>query len=274
MIETESIKALIENSDLFSNLDDVESGALAREATIIRHASGSRIFRQGDPADALYLIQCGEVEVEVRTPGDDLKELTRMGPGQVLGDLALLSDTRRLATATAATDVVLVAIDPHAFRQFSLARNQAALKIHLQFGKLLSGRIRDINATIGGREMQAVPDRESTPMPPGKSTVSARYRQFMSHMPFFDAFSETEIDEIAAMFTERRVSRGQHIFSQNVAGDSCFLITRGAVEISIAHGRGRQRLAVRGPGRIFGEMCLLDGGAHPGRRNSRLCLYR
>ncbi len=260
MLDTETIKDLIRGSELFSTLDEGECGDLAAEAKIIEHVSGSRIFRQGDVADALYVIQSGQVEVDARTPGDDLLKLTRMGPGQVLGDMALLPDTKRLAAATAATDVVLIALDSHALDRLSRTSNHAALKIHLQFGKLISGRIRDINSSIGRSNIQSAAAEKITSLPPQHSAVSSRYRKFMGYMPFFDSFTQGEIDEIAALFIEHHVARGQQVFSENVAGNSCFLIARGAVEITIAHGRGTRRLAVLGPGRIFGEMCLLDGG--------------
>lgn len=57
---------------------------------------GERIIRAGDPADALYLISKGEVEVTVN--GQRIK--TR-GPGEFFGEMALLSGDRRSADVTA-----------------------------------------------------------------------------------------------------------------------------------------------------------------------------
>ena len=260
MLESESIKTLIEGTDLFRGLDGVESGDLAAQATIHRYTPGYRIFNQGEAADALYLIESGEVEVAVRTPGDDLLQLTKMGAGEVLGDLALLPETWRMATAKAATEVVLAILNRQDLWQFTLACNSAGLKIHLNFGRLVSERIRQVNSSIGRTDIQATPATGFLLLPPARNAVSTRYRQMMGHMHFFDSFSKNEIDETAAIFTEHHVARGQQVFSQNTPGNSCFLIARGAVEITIVHGRGTRRLAVLGPGRIFGEMCLLDGG--------------
>lgn len=260
MFESATIKSLIKCSDLFSGLDGSETEGLAAMATITHYTSGSLIFKQGELSDALYLVQSGEIKMAVRTPGDDLLELTRMKAGEVLGDMALLPETKRLATATAASDVVLITFDRYALRQFILASNSAGLKIHFQFAVLVSKRIRRITSDIGDERIPTVPARSVSSLWSAKDSVSPCYRQMIGHMPFFDSFTENEMDKIAGLLTEHHIARGQLVFSQNAPGNSCFLIARGAVEITIIHGRGKQRLAVLGPGRMFGEMCLLDGG--------------
>jgi CPA2 family monovalent cation:H+ antiporter-2 len=57
---------------------------------------GERIIRTGDPADALYLISKGEVEVTVNG-----RRLNTRGPGEFFGEMALLSGDRRSADVTA-----------------------------------------------------------------------------------------------------------------------------------------------------------------------------
>lgn len=58
---------------------------------------GEKIFKAGDPGDALYLIQSGEVEI--LTP--DLKTIARLGDGAFFGEMALLTEKPRNATARA-----------------------------------------------------------------------------------------------------------------------------------------------------------------------------
>jgi CPA2 family monovalent cation:H+ antiporter-2 len=57
---------------------------------------GERIIRAGDPADALYLISKGEVEVTANG-----RRLNTRGPGEFFGEMALLSGDRRSADVTA-----------------------------------------------------------------------------------------------------------------------------------------------------------------------------
>ena len=57
---------------------------------------GERVIRAGDPADALYLISKGEVEVTI-----DGRRINTRGPGEFFGEMALLSGDRRSADVTA-----------------------------------------------------------------------------------------------------------------------------------------------------------------------------
>lgn len=67
-------------------------------------AAGTRIFRSGDPADCLYFIFSGEVEVSIDTASGHPLRLTTLGPGMVFGEVALLNQTRRTANVSAVAD--------------------------------------------------------------------------------------------------------------------------------------------------------------------------
>ena len=67
-----------------------------------RYARREVIFHEEDPADALHLIDKGRVAVRITTPLGDVATLNILGPGDVIGELALLDDgARRNATVIA-----------------------------------------------------------------------------------------------------------------------------------------------------------------------------
>jgi glutaminase len=76
-------------------------------------AAGACVFRAGDPADALYFMFSGEVEVSVATDSGRRLRLTTLGPGCVFGELALLNRGPRSAdvTANVATSCLAVPFD-------------------------------------------------------------------------------------------------------------------------------------------------------------------
>ncbi len=77
--------------------------------------SKENIFRQGDRGDRLYIVVDGEVEV-VRESAESGEEiLARLGPGECFGEMALVSDGARMATARSATAVNLLTIDRSGF---------------------------------------------------------------------------------------------------------------------------------------------------------------
>jgi NADH dehydrogenase len=73
------------------------------------------IFRQGDRGDRLYIIVDGEVEVVKEAQGNVEDILARLGPGECFGEMALVSDSPRMATARSATAVNLLTVDRPGF---------------------------------------------------------------------------------------------------------------------------------------------------------------
>ena len=78
-------------------------------------AAGDVVIHQGDPADRFYVIESGTVVVSQTDAAGATRELRRMGPDEVFGELGLLSGALRSATVTAATDGLLLALDADAF---------------------------------------------------------------------------------------------------------------------------------------------------------------
>jgi EAL domain-containing protein (putative c-di-GMP-specific phosphodiesterase class I) len=96
-------------------MDDMLRGK--RMATIRRSLfAGEVLYRQGDPADCAWLIETGQVSL-VSSDGQRHHDLGSFGPGEMLDELSMLDHGARTATATAATDAVLLAIEDEALRE-------------------------------------------------------------------------------------------------------------------------------------------------------------
>ncbi|MBI1994148.1 MAG: cyclic nucleotide-binding domain-containing protein [Deltaproteobacteria bacterium] len=72
-----------------------------------RYSAGQTIFRQGDPGDALYLIESGTVEIHRHGSPQEPTAVVTLGPGEAIGELALLAGHPHHSTASAKTDVHL-----------------------------------------------------------------------------------------------------------------------------------------------------------------------
>jgi len=72
--------------------------------------AGETIFRQGDHGDRFYIIDSGEIEIEI-----DGREANVLGPGEHFGEIALLRDISRTATARARKETKLYALERDAF---------------------------------------------------------------------------------------------------------------------------------------------------------------
>ena len=85
--------------ELFRNETDVE-----------RFATGDTIFREGDPGDALYVVVDGSVELTANG-----QWVETLGPGGIMGEMALIDQGPRAATAVALTPCGLARIPEKRF---------------------------------------------------------------------------------------------------------------------------------------------------------------
>jgi CRP/FNR family transcriptional regulator len=82
--------------------DDVE---LIRDVgEVVSKYPGTHLFKEDTPADAAYLIETGEVEV-YRGSGPTRRVVSRVGPGSVLGDIAMFGDSPYFSSAKAVGSV-------------------------------------------------------------------------------------------------------------------------------------------------------------------------
>jgi hypothetical protein len=83
---------------------------LARGLEPVNVPAGQAVFRQGDPADRFYVIETGAADVV-----GDGRVLTKLGPGDGFGEIALLRRVPRTATVRAASDLELQALTCNRF---------------------------------------------------------------------------------------------------------------------------------------------------------------
>ena len=124
--------AMPEESIDFSLL--LKSGA--KEKTL---KAGETVFTVGDEAEELYVVEQGKVEIRL---GNRL--LATLGENAIFGEMALIDDMPRSATAVAATDVKLVPISEKQFLFLVSHTPFFALKVM----RVLAARLRTSNASI------------------------------------------------------------------------------------------------------------------------------
>jgi CRP/FNR family cyclic AMP-dependent transcriptional regulator len=117
-------EARIESIPLFSSLSRKERRALAPRADEIDLAEGRALVREGEWSYEFFAIMDGTVEVR---RGEQL--LAELGPGDFVGEMGLMEDTRRNATVTATSPVRVVVMTASAFRQTAREVPEVAAKI-------------------------------------------------------------------------------------------------------------------------------------------------
>jgi small-conductance mechanosensitive channel/CRP-like cAMP-binding protein len=123
--------ALLEQVDLFRSFDPAERAELAGKIRAREVAAGVVVVRQGEVGDSLYVLGEGLLDVEVARDGRNSVR-DRIAPGEVFGEISLLTGQGRSATISAALDSVVFEIhradlDPILRRRPELAEGLAAV---------------------------------------------------------------------------------------------------------------------------------------------------
>ena len=111
--------------ELLSPLDDAALDRLAGRMRRLDFTAGEPIVRQGEPGESLYLVHEGEVGVRVQVDGSTA-EVATLGPGQIFGEMALVTGEPRNASCTARTEVSCYVIDRAAFESLLAERPEIA----------------------------------------------------------------------------------------------------------------------------------------------------
>lgn len=98
---------------------------------------GQRLFSEGDAADAAFMIQKGRMEVTKRVR-DDETVLALLGPGDIVGEMALIDDMPRSASVRAVEDTLLLRVSKENFQD----RLQALDPVYRAILNRLSNRLR------------------------------------------------------------------------------------------------------------------------------------
>jgi MFS family permease len=101
---------LLRKVSLLSLLPEPTLETLARALTRVEVAAGEAFIREGDHGDVFYVVETGSVEVT-----KEGRHVATLGPGDYVGEIALLRDVPRTATVTALSASVLQALDREHF---------------------------------------------------------------------------------------------------------------------------------------------------------------
>lgn len=104
---------------------------------------GEVIFRQGDPGHEMFVVSSGRVRLTIGSAGHE-KEVALIGPGEFFGELSLMSDEPRSATAEIMEDSTLLAIGRDVFAMMV----QDDLDIVFRMMNIQGRRLRQTNQPI------------------------------------------------------------------------------------------------------------------------------
>ncbi|MBI5157667.1 MAG: patatin-like phospholipase family protein [Acidimicrobiia bacterium] len=157
------VAELIGAAPLFAALSSAERDALAPHFDLITINGGGVLMAEGDPADSVFVVVHGRLRAAVRDSQQLDTVIGEIGRGEVVGDMALLSDGARTATVTAIRDTSLLRLARADFLDF-IAEHPDAL---LQLTRLLTQRLQRTHRRRFGSGVHTV---AVIPVGPGVNT--------------------------------------------------------------------------------------------------------
>jgi CRP-like cAMP-binding protein len=131
----------------FADFTDEQLRLLAFGAETRSYRAKQVLFRQGDLADSAFIIMDGEVRMSISSDGRDL-DSQHLYPGSLIGELALVAETRRSAMATAVEDLRVIQIRRSLFRRVMDEYPGLAEEIHNRMSSRLGNLVADLQQVV------------------------------------------------------------------------------------------------------------------------------
>jgi CRP/FNR family cyclic AMP-dependent transcriptional regulator len=152
---SQGVVELLRRVPLFSELSTAELERVAQVGIPRSFPRETRIFHEGDPGDACYIVREGSCRVTREHPDGRAITLATMGPGAIFGELAMLDGERRSASVETTENTELVALPASDVRNLIRQHPDMAEKLVVA----LTRRLREANERISRQSFQTVPSR-------------------------------------------------------------------------------------------------------------------
>ncbi len=279
------LSARLGQMELFNGLSLEELEALARLFEAGHCNQGAQLCREGHQGGSLYIIERGRVRVAKRTDHGFDEALKILGPGSVVGEMALLDGLPISATVTVMEPSRVLRLSARSFAALRLQAPSTTGVIVRNLCQILCRRLRGMNDQIralksdpnglrqrilqarsGQRALSNAPAPVSIPSPnitphvPQGQNVQAQ-ADFLGQLTIFKHMSDRELRVLAGAFRAQISNNGDVICREGERGDKLYVVTSGFVNVYKTQSDGVQgALTMLPPGTLFGEVSLVDEG--------------
>lgn len=254
---------------LLAMLSPMEFAALADLLPIHEFNPGETIIEQGKLADGLHLIAKGKVQVITCLPADQKLPLAELNAGDFFGELVLIERDLATATVLAETNTTCYILTAECLDAIQFCYADMAHKIIMSIAQSIAARMRSVlqefpvvlehmpKAYVESFRTLLIIDRYTESIaPPNTPGLSVNDVQ---HLVSFAGLDKSEIAILLRYLEPITIARRQSIFVRNDATHSCFIVLSGAVQMTYEHAGQMAKLAVSGPGYVFGDVSFFDG---------------
>jgi CRP-like cAMP-binding protein len=228
----------VTRTELFRDIDEADCKTLAASARPMDVPCGSVIFAAGDPADAVYILASGTVEIHDASDGS--RPLARLGPNEVFGWHSTLTGAPTSDTAVATTDVSLWILPKDSRDGLLRSSSTYVQTVHrrLREPTTLSYLIERQGLTRAAAEawldqsVRSLLRTGAIPRPRTHGLCGEGARSDLRgvrRFPIFERLPDSELDLIAARLLRKVHAQGEQLFIQGRPGSRLFIIESGQI---------------------------------------------
>ena len=150
---------------LFASLDDAAATELRSLLSDKKVPQNTRLFKQGDKGDAMYLIESGRVRISIRDDDDQELTLAELAQGDFFGEMSIIDGRQRSADAKVIEDARFAILSRDVFLSFVRSNPDVALEML----SALTDRLRRTDELLRSRVSRNANEEEAA-----RSTVADR----------------------------------------------------------------------------------------------------
>lgn len=181
--------------------------------------AGTLLFQQGEPGRDMYVIQKGSVEIS-RSAGDHETVLAVLPAGEFFGEMAIVNDAPRSATARVLEDARLLVIDSDTFETMIRDSTEVAVRMIKKLAYRLDQTsrqmdllmFRDPNSRVVHR-LRQLAEREGESLPEGVA-VNARIDSLAEHLGLGDEEVEVVVGRLERARLVTRLDEGRFLIAE------------------------------------------------------------
>ena len=140
---------------IFENLNRAQIKQISRTLHERDYAKGETVFNESEPGAGLYIIDSGRVEITKEVDGSDPVVLAEFIEGNFFGELALIDEMPRSATAITAEETRLLAFPKPDLDRLIGRQPQLAVRILQNLARLIAQRLVAANTNLERRQQDA-----------------------------------------------------------------------------------------------------------------------
>jgi CRP/FNR family transcriptional regulator, cyclic AMP receptor protein len=243
--------------------DLVELARAMRRRTV---REGEVLWRQGDDAREMVFIVGGGVSASLRVAGGREVEIGRAGPGEMVGEIALIDGGPHTLSASVTETATLLALGRQDFSALLARQHPSAFRLKRRLASLFTARLRNSLWHLGG----SLDDEENGPATQDSARAVADLEYcsppdstYLRRMATFHDFDRLAVWGFLTSGRYARCARGRTLLAEGAPSPACYLTINGAVEKVMVRGTRRIRVELAGPGKAFGYESLIDGRPSP-----------